>query len=134
MPLILIVDDLSFERQRVREILKHEGYACAEAANGREALALINERRPDCVLSDLVMPEMDGFELLGALQERERQIPVIVLTADAQAATREECERLGAVAVLHKTPNSQVLGEILQNVLRAQLGAAGGISTAHTYS
>jgi len=126
MPLVLIVDDLSFERQRIRELLRRGGYAFVEAANGREALALIEERHPDCILSDLMMPEMDGFTLLAVLQQRANQIPVIVLTADRQARTREECEGLGAAAVLHKTWDSQQLGQCLQNVLQAHLGATAG--------
>ncbi|MFQ5806733.1 MAG: response regulator [Phycisphaerae bacterium] len=133
MPLVLIVDDVSFERRRVREVVKREGYACAEAANGCEALAVIDEQPPDCILTDLTMPQMDGFQLLGILQGRGGRIPAIVLTADRQQQTRQECESLGAVAVLHKTWDSEALGEALRKVLRAHLGLAGGIPRTPTH-
>lgn len=124
MPLVLIVDDISLERQRVRELVAREGYTFAEAANGLEALALIDQQRPDCILTDLTMPEMDGLQLLGVLQARENHIPVMVLTADRQPETREECRRLGAVAVLHKAWDPQALGQSLHNALHACAGAA----------
>jgi two-component system chemotaxis response regulator CheY len=129
VPLVLIVDDMSLERRRVRELVAREGYAFAEAANGLEALAMIDQQRPDCILTDLTMPEMDGFQLLGILQSRENRIPVMVLTADRQAETRAECQRLGAVTVLHKAWSSRVLGEALQDALHTCLAAAGAVFT-----
>jgi CheY-like chemotaxis protein len=117
MPLVLVVDDLSFEREQMRAVVEREGYDCIEAANGCEALARIDERRPDCILTDILMPEMDGVELLTAMRDSGIQIPVICLTADRQEETRQACERLGAVAVFHKPWAPKVVRELLRRVV-----------------
>jgi len=61
------------------------------------------------MLLDLLMPEMEGREVLQAMRDRGYKIPVIVITADIQASTRSECMELGALAVIHKMPNSDEL-------------------------
>jgi DNA-binding response OmpR family regulator len=61
------------------------------------------------MLLDLLMPEMEGREVLQAMRDRGYKIPVIVITADIQASTRSECMELGAMAVIHKMPNSDEL-------------------------
>jgi CheY-like chemotaxis protein len=127
MPLVLIVDDLLFERERVRNLVQSEGYDCEEAADGLEALAVLDRQQPDCILSDLLMPQMDGLELLATLQERGSQIPVVVITCDRQPETRALCENLGAVAVLHKDWHPGVLAEVLKCHLAASPRAAGGV-------
>ena len=119
MNLVLIVDDAAYERRLAREVVQREGCAFAEAENGREALELIDELHPHCIFSDLVMPEMDGIELLTRLQARGDSIPVIVLTSDCQPETCEDCCRLGAVTVLSKPWDPDVLAETLRGVLRA---------------
>jgi CheY-like chemotaxis protein len=67
----------------LRRILAKEGWAVTEAVNGREALERVAENRPELILLDLMMPEMDGFAFLEALRRQEawRAIPVVVLTA-----------------------------------------------------
>lgn len=61
------------------------------------------------MLLDLLMPEMEGREVLQAMRDRGYKIPVIVITADIQSTTRCECLDLGALAVIHKMPNSDEL-------------------------
>lgn len=102
MALILIIDDSSFQRGRISEAIKAEGYDVLEASNGREGLEILTSRAPDCIMMDLTMPQMDGFAVLKALQERKCSIPKIVLTADIQATTRKECLDLGACAFINK--------------------------------
>ncbi|MBI4543793.1 MAG: response regulator [Gemmatimonadetes bacterium] len=89
---VLIVEDDAAIRSMLRRILEREGYAAIEAENGRAALERMLQQRPQLVLLDLVMPEMDGFEFAAALREREewRTIPVIVVTAkELTAADRQ---------------------------------------------
>lgn len=119
MRLVLIVEDTPFERELMRRAVTEEGYTCVEAGNGREALARIREERPDCILTDLGMPEMDGFELLAALQEDGLRVPVVVVTADRQQRTRDECLRLGAVEVLHKPWARRLLVDAVRKALAA---------------
>jgi CheY-like chemotaxis protein len=80
---ILVVDDDASIRQLLRRILEGEGYTVVEAENGGAALARMSERSPGAILLDLMMPEMDGFAFVGALQAREawREIPIVIITA-----------------------------------------------------
>jgi CheY-like chemotaxis protein len=89
---ILLVEDDAMQRERVRGWLKGQQWAMREAADGREALARLREEKPDLILLDLMMPEMDGFQLVAALRQEPgwREIPVIVITArDLDAKDRE---------------------------------------------
>jgi signal transduction histidine kinase/CheY-like chemotaxis protein len=101
---ILLVEDDPDQRQRLRGWLNDEQWAVQEAANGREALALLKDPKPDVILLDLMMPEMDGFAVVAALQKepRWRDIPVIVITArDLDAKDRERLNS-GVQSVLVK--------------------------------
>jgi CheY-like chemotaxis protein len=101
---ILVVEDDALQRARVREWLKGQQWIVQEAANGREALASLQAAKPDLVLLDLMMPEMDGFAVVAALQKEEdwRGIPVIVITSlDLDAKDRERLNS-GVQSVLVK--------------------------------
>jgi CheY-like chemotaxis protein len=115
--LILVVDDSAFLRKRIRQALQEEGYMLVEAASGSSALAEIDKQEFACILTDLVMPELDGFGLLAELQKRHLQTPVVVVTADIQKSTRERCELLGAAAFVQKPVNPDTLRSALAGVL-----------------
>ncbi|HPH94488.1 MAG TPA: threonine synthase [Anaerolineaceae bacterium] len=94
-PRIAIVDDNPEVRRLIRRILQAQGnYTLSEATNGREAIALAQNEHPDLMILDLMMPEVDGFGVLDALQKNKEtaEIPVIVVTA--KDLTKEERERL----------------------------------------
>jgi CheY-like chemotaxis protein len=80
---VIVVEDDEDQRQLVRAILGARGWRVREAANGRLALDAIAAELPDVIVLDLMMPEMDGFELVAALQAKAawREIPVVVVTA-----------------------------------------------------
>ena len=80
---VLLVEDDAVQRERMRGWLEGPQWAVREAENGREALKRIEENKPDVILLDLMMPEMDGFAVVAALQKEAgwRDIPVIVITA-----------------------------------------------------
>lgn len=105
---IVVADDSNLIRMKLRKHLQ-EHYVVIEAQNGRDALLKIKLEKPDLVLSDLLMPEMDGFELLKRIREDKITIPVIVLTADIQFETNQKCVELGAFKVLNKPPNKDEL-------------------------
>jgi len=90
----LVVEDDAPTREVLRRILEQDGWEVAEATDGVEALVRLGERRPDVVLCDLMMPNMDGFELIHRMHEHEvmRTIPVLVVTA--KEMTREDEARL----------------------------------------
>ena len=117
MALILIVDDSKTTRNAVRKVLKHEGHETLEAANGEEGLELAAAHGPDCIVLDLIMPRMDGFEVLKALHKKGSNIPVIVLSADIQEIVREDCLKLGADAFINKPLKGDELLGTIDNVL-----------------
>jgi hypothetical protein len=102
---VLIVEDDEAARRVMRQELKKGGWRVFEAANGRHALEQIAQHPPDLVLLDLVMPEMDGFEFLEELQQRDGvgRIPVVVITA--KDLSDEDRRRLngGVERVVHKS-------------------------------
>ena len=101
---VLLVEDDSDQRERVRGWLDGQQWIVQEAANGREALARLHEGKPDLILLDLMMPEMDGFAVVAALQKEPgwRDIPVIVITSlDLDAKDRERLNS-GVQSVLVK--------------------------------
>jgi signal transduction histidine kinase/CheY-like chemotaxis protein len=101
---VLIVEDDVVQRERMRGWLEGPQWAVQEAENGREALKRIQENKPDVILLDLMMPEMDGFAVVAALQKQAgwQDIPVIVITArDLDAKDRERLNS-GVQSVLVK--------------------------------
>ncbi|HXX12287.1 MAG TPA: GAF domain-containing protein, partial [Burkholderiales bacterium] len=98
LPVLVVDDDVSM-RLMLRRILQEEGYAVIEAENGRAALERLSEAAPGVVLLDLMMPEIDGFEVLAAMHAREawRRIPVVIVTA--KDLTAEDHERLNGSVV-----------------------------------
>lgn len=80
---ILVVEDSPTQAEQLRHLLEDSGYTVISAANGKQALAAVQERKPALIVSDIVMPEMDGYELCRHLKADEslKEIPVILLTA-----------------------------------------------------
>jgi CheY-like chemotaxis protein len=114
MAAILIIDDSSYMRSKIRSILKSDGYDILEAENGYKGLQMIREHSPDCVILDLILPEMDGLKVLKALQSK---IPVVVVTADIQESVFEQCLELGAKAFINKPPKEDELRNTVKNIL-----------------
>jgi CheY-like chemotaxis protein len=114
---VLITDDSQLTRRILRAILEAAGHEVMEASNGSLALESIVQDAPDCILLDLLMPGMDGFEVLGTLNEQGNDIPVIVLTADIQETARKKCIRMGAFDFLNKPPNDDELNAAVEKAL-----------------
>lgn len=102
MQKILIVDDSIFQRKNICSVLVEAGFTTIEAENGRDGLEKALASTPDFILTDLLMPEMDGIQLLAALREIKFACPVFVLTSDIQANKRTTCLELGAAGFLSK--------------------------------
>jgi signal transduction histidine kinase/CheY-like chemotaxis protein len=116
---VLLVDDDEAMRHVTRVALEHGGWRISgEAENGREALARLRQTRPDAIVLDLVMPEMDGFEFLVEMRSRAewRDIPVLVVTA--KDLTQEERTRLNGDVVRVLQKGASELGELLQEIGR----------------
>ena len=102
---VLVIEDSSFQRKIISTVLKENGHEVTLAKNGKEGLGLAETARPDLIISDLLMPEIDGFQVLETLMQKELHIPAIILTSDIQKTTLNRCKSLGAAAVLNKPVN-----------------------------
>ncbi len=117
MARILVVDDSAYQRNKVRRATNTTEYELCEASNGRDGLDMVTTYAPDCILLDLIMPEMDGIEVLQILRDRGENVPVIVLTADIQESTRQQCLELGAVTFINKPlKENEILDAINQTI------------------
>src|SRR5208282_4060522 len=99
---VLIAEDETVLRESLAELLAGEGYEVLQAANGKEAHALVLQRPVDVVLTDMRMPEMDGMALLGHLQKIAPQTPVIVATAFGTIESAVAAMQAGAYDYLLK--------------------------------
>ena len=105
MARILIIDDSGFTRRQLKRVLNHLHHEVMEAASGAEGLVALESFRPDCVVTDLLMPEMDGFGFIAAVRQREddlRSVPIVVLSADVQETSKTRTVELGADGFMNK--------------------------------
>lgn len=120
---LLVVDDDEISRYLVRGALAPAGFAVLEAAGGREGLRLAHEHRPQAIVLDLGMPDVDGFEVLAALKGDPglREIPVVIYTA--QALSDDDRQRLSAATAI--VPKEGLSREETQKRLSAALSEGG---------
>ncbi len=115
---ILIVDDSSVERRLAGGLLHAAtDYQLVYAENGNEALAVIGQRRPSVVVTDLVMPGMDGLELVRAIRRSYSRVPVILMTAFGNEEIAAEALRAGAVSYVPKSMRATTLVPTIRQVL-----------------
>ena len=114
---ILVVDDAESLRTMVRNYLAQEWYSVLMAANGREALFVARQARPDLILLDLMMPELGGYEFISAYR-REGEAPIIVLTAKVDESDKVLGLELGADDYLTKPFSLRELSARIRAVLR----------------
>ncbi len=114
---ILVVDDSQLERVLVEGILcKNPEYRVELAANGREALEKIAAGAPDLVVTDLIMPELDGLELVRTARRRYPDIPVILMTAYGDESTAVEALEAGAASYVPKAQKAERLISAVERV------------------
>jgi len=133
---ILVVDDEDHARDSICALLEAHGYATVTAADGYAALREVERQRPDLVLTDLFMPELDGIELIGRLRDIAPQIPIIAMANRCKPFAVDYAEiatKLGAFTGLTKPLDSLHLLEVLDGALA---GSAAPVSAspmaAHT--
>ena len=115
---ILVVDDEDNLRTMLVAALKFEGYDVAAAANGREGLRSVKEAKPDLIVLDVMMPELDGFGMLKRLRETGDRTPVVFLTAKDTSADAVEGLGLGADDYLAKPFSLEELVARVEAVMR----------------
>jgi len=121
--LILIVDDIAAMRDQYAYDLKRlGGFKTLTASGGSEGLALIESEAPDCVILDLEMPGMDGFEVLATLKRQKSQVPIIVYTGTGSYDRCVRATKLGAYSFIAKDePLERVVREVENALAWAEL-------------
>jgi CheY-like chemotaxis protein/anti-sigma regulatory factor (Ser/Thr protein kinase) len=118
MALVLVVDDSAIDRRLAGGLLeKNPSLEIAYAENGREAMRRLDARRADVVVCDLLMPEMDGLELVEAVRDRYPLIPVILMTAHGSEQIAVQALKRGAASYVPKSSLARDLLDTVDNVL-----------------
>jgi len=117
MATVLVVDDSAVDRKLAGGCLRACGFDVEYAENGAEALELIEQHLPDIVLTDLVMPEVDGLELVSQIKKSYRSLPVILMTAHGNEEIAVTALKTGAANYVPKKNLSRDLEETVLNVL-----------------
>jgi DNA-binding NarL/FixJ family response regulator len=105
MPKILIADDNESLRHALRDVLsRHEGWTvCAEATNGRSAVTLAAETKPDLIILDFLMPLLNGLAAAGEILAATPSVPVVLYTMHMSGQLDREAKRVGVTRVISKT-------------------------------
>jgi|KBSSwiStaDraftv2_1062776.scaffolds.fasta_scaffold783226_2 FixJ family two-component response regulator len=117
-PLIAVVDDDSSLRESTQLLLRSAGYRAEVFASAREFLDSPRIDETACLLLDVRMPGMDGLELQRFLNEAQRQIPIIFITAHATDNAEQRARKAGAVDFLRKPVNDEKLLSAIQTALK----------------
>ena len=122
---ILAVDDSKTMREMVSFTLKNAGYDVVEAEDGQAALLVLNGAKVDAVITDLNMPNMNGFGLIRAMRANPsyKYTPILMLTTEGDSAKKDEGKAAGATGWLVKPFNPAKLVEVVQKVCPSTSGA-----------
>jgi len=132
---VLLAEDNPVNQEVARSMLELLGADCRVAANGREALSMLEQDDFDIVLMDCQMPEMDGFEATAELRRREHErqgsrMPVIAVTANAMEGDREQCLQAGMDDYIGKPFSQRQLADMLQQWCGAACAVPEGATTS----
>ena len=121
-PTVLVVDDDRLIIATVTDLLVSNGYRVVTARDGRSGLSQAKIEKPDLITLDLIMPEMDGYEVARQLRQDPafRQIPIIVLTSQADSDAREKALQSGADSYMVKPVNPTLLLTQIRSLLLLQ--------------
>jgi DNA-binding NtrC family response regulator len=115
---ILVVDDESVVRELTVELLRRSGYKPHGVPSARLALELLDQEPFDLLLSDVVMPEMTGVELLYELRARKYDLPVVLMTGGSQDPERtSNAVKVGATSLLYKPFSHEELRDVVMSAL-----------------
>jgi DNA-binding response OmpR family regulator len=122
---ILVIEDDRDISATIQGVLSGAGYRVLTANNGQDGRRLIQQQKPDLVLTDMMMPKMGGFPVLEFLAELEKAPPVIMMTANEGSRHKAYAEMLGVVDYLRKPFAMEVMLESVAKALAAQDHVAG---------
>jgi FixJ family two-component response regulator len=119
-PLIAVVDDESPVRTMIRRALRMADYEVAAFASGAEFLETLPTRLPRCVILDVHMPGLSGFDVEGRMRAANLRVPVVFITASDEAGLDRSAEAVGAVRLLRKPFPSESLLAAVREALAGQ--------------
>src|SRR3954454_19807512 len=127
---ILIADDDPVLRNAVRRLLEKQGYRCTEAEEGRQAVELDRRQRPQCVLLDLAMPDLDGFADARLLRSdpRTHDVHINCLTGLTDSGAREQAHLPGCEGFLTKPVDGAALLDLVQRQVKPQVEELSGLT------
>ena len=116
---VLVVEDIELNRKVVRIVLKANGYEVLEAADGEEALRILQSELPDLILMDIALPGISGLALTQKIRANPqwRHLPIIALTAAAMKGDREQILHAGCDDYISKPIDTHALAELVGNYL-----------------
>ena len=117
---ILVVDDDDGMRSFVRELLKMNNFKITEAANGIEGLKEFKRDMPDLVITDIIMPEMEGISFIRELRNHNKEIPIIAMTGNVHGRMEEYLNissQIGADEVLRKPVKAEEFLEAIDRLI-----------------
>ncbi len=114
---VLVVDDDELLREFVRMALEFEVYAVSDVGSAEEGLAVLEEEAPDLILLDVMMPELDGWQMLQRIQERHGSIPVIMFSGKIDQRSAAEAASRGAQGFIGKPFDPEQLIESAKQML-----------------
>lgn len=122
-PTILVVDDSPIDRRILVKSLTKQNYNVITAENGREGFQMAKEHKPDLILSDCMMPDIDGVKLVKMLHldNETENIPLVFLTSDDSPSNLIECFDLGAENYLSKPINTKIITNQVKEILEEYL-------------
>lgn len=112
---VLIVDDEYLIRYAMQKLIEDEGYSAFTAECANDALHLFNERKPDIVILDIGLPDMNGLVLLKTIKEISPSVTVIMATGNPDAQGSVEAIKMGALAYLEKPVNIDALKHLMKS-------------------
>jgi len=115
---ILIVDDERDFVEFIKIRLRNWGYNVISAYNGKEGVSSLKEKKPDIIILDCYMPEMDGISALKEIRKINKKIPVIILTAYPDVEMMNKAEKLGIVAFIPKITTEVNLRTLLEGAVK----------------
>jgi CheY-like chemotaxis protein len=125
--LVLVVDDDAGLRDSIRSLLESMGFLVSTAGNAREAIVEVGAQRPDVILTDIYMPEGDGYELISAMRSFGEAIPIVAMSGGALQYEIQDhlgmAKRLGAEATLAKPFRAAALVETVDRAIGHRLVA-----------
>jgi len=126
MAKVLVIDDEPGIRDLLDTLLRRKGYDVIVAESGQKGLECFRRARPDVIVLDLKMPEMDGLTVLRQIRSLDPIIPVIILTGAGTAETEQRVRALGVTEYVEKEFSLHLLGDALKRLLKTPNPTAQG--------